>query len=112
MCAASSTRSLPSKKSSARSHLAAISTMTLLEIFDPKPAARPVGIDLGTTNSLVARVRDDKPQVSADCNGARLLPSAGHHHARGRVIVGAPALRLGAGHARATSRGGKWFMAR
>src|SRR5689334_21611916 len=112
MCAASSTRSLPSKKSSARSHLAAISTMTLLEIFDPKAAARPVGIDLGTTNSLVARVSDDKPQVIADCNGARLLPSAVHYDARGAVIVGAPAHQLAAEHPRETIVSVKRFMGR
>ena len=86
--------------------------MTLLEIFDPKAAARPVGIDLGTTNSLVARVRDDKPQVIADCNGARLLPSAVHYDARGAVIVGAPALLLAAEHPRETIVSVKRFMGR
>jgi molecular chaperone HscA len=86
--------------------------MTLLEIFDPKAAARPVGIDLGTTNSLVARVRDDKPQVIADCNGARLLPSAVHYDARGAVIVGTPALLLAAEHPRETIVSVKRFMGR
>jgi molecular chaperone HscA len=86
--------------------------MTLLEIFDPKAAARPVGIDLGTTNSLVARVRDDKPQVIADCNGARLLPSAVHYDARGAVIVGKPALELAAAHPRETIVSVKRFMGR
>jgi molecular chaperone HscA len=86
--------------------------MTLLEIFDPKAAARPVGIDLGTTNSLVARVRDDQPQVIADCNGARLLPSAVHYDERGAVIVGAPALQLAAAHPRETIVSVKRFMGR
>ncbi len=86
--------------------------MTLLEIFDPKAAARPVGIDLGTTNSLVARVRDDKPQVIADCNGARLLPSAVHYDARGAVIVGKSALLLAAEHPRETIVSVKRFMGR
>jgi molecular chaperone HscA len=86
--------------------------MTLLEIFDPRAAARPVGIDLGTTNSLVARVRDDKPQVIADCNGARLLPSAVHYDARGAVIVGTPALLLAAEHPRETIVSVKRFMGR
>ena len=85
--------------------------MTLLEIFDPKAAPRPVGIDLGTTNSLVARVRDDKPQVIADCNGVRLLPSAVHYDARGAVIVGRPALDLAAAHPRETIVSVKRFMA-
>ena len=59
--------------------------MTLLEIFDPKAQPRPIGIDLGTTNSLVARVRDGKPLVIADCNQQTILPSAVHYDARGRV---------------------------
>jgi molecular chaperone HscA len=41
----------------------------LLEIFDPKARLAPIGIDLGTTNSLVARVRDGEAVVIADCNG-------------------------------------------
>ena len=68
--------------------------MTLLEIFDPKARPRPVGIDLGTTNSLVARVRDGRPMVIADCNGEALLPSAVHYGERGAIVVGKDALRL------------------
>ena len=33
----------------------------LFEIYDPKAAPRPIGIDLGTTNSLVAYVKNEKP---------------------------------------------------
>ena len=40
----------------------------LLEIFDPKAAPRPIGIDLGTTNSLVARVRE--PATNVRCASA------------------------------------------
>ncbi len=68
----------------------------LLEIFDPKASPRPVGIDLGTTNSIVARVRDERPQVISDCNGEWLIPSAVHFDARGTVLVGHDALRLAA----------------
>ena len=32
----------------------------LLEIFDPKAPPRPIGIDLGTTNSLVAYVKNER----------------------------------------------------
>ncbi|MFO0756777.1 MAG: Fe-S protein assembly chaperone HscA [Byssovorax sp.] len=84
----------------------------LLEIFDPKATPRPIGIDLGTTNSLVARVRDGKPLVIADCNGERLLPSAVHYDARGAVIVGHDALRLAAAHPRETIVSVKRFMGR
>jgi len=38
----------------------------LLEIFDPKAPARAVGIDLGTTNSLVATVRSGLAVVISD----------------------------------------------
>ena len=86
--------------------------MTLLEIFDPRATPRPVGIDLGTTNSLVARVRDGKPVVIGDCNGERLLPSAVHYDARGAVIVGRDALRLAAAHPRETIVSVKRFMGR
>jgi molecular chaperone HscA len=47
--------------------------MDLLEIFDPKAAPRAVGIDLGTTNSLVAYVKNERPTAIADCDGDRAL---------------------------------------
>jgi molecular chaperone DnaK (HSP70) len=37
-----------------------------------------VGIDLGTTNSLVATVDSGIPFVIADANGQRLTPSVVH----------------------------------
>lgn len=66
----------------------------LLEIFDPKAAPRPIGIDLGTTNSLVARMRDDAPAVILDCNQAWLQPSVVHYAESGAVIVGEDAEKL------------------
>jgi len=86
--------------------------MTLLEIFDPKAAPRPIGIDLGTTNSLVARVRDGKPMVIADCNGERILPSVVHYDARGTVMVGTDAQNLATEHPRETIVSVKRFMGR
>jgi molecular chaperone HscA len=68
--------------------------MTLLEIYDPKAPPRPIGIDLGTTNSIVARVRDDVPMVILDCDQEWLVPSAVHYGERGEVLVGRDALRL------------------
>jgi molecular chaperone HscA len=70
--------------------------MDLLEIFDPKAPPRPIGIDLGTTNSIVARVREEAPEVIADCNGAWLVPSAVHYERGGQAIVGTQALGLAA----------------
>ncbi|UQA62371.1 Fe-S protein assembly chaperone HscA [Polyangium aurulentum] len=84
----------------------------LLEIFDPKAAPKPIGIDLGTTNSLVARVRDGKPFVISDCNAEKLVPSVVHYDARGRVVVGRDAQRLALEFPRETIVSVKRFMGR
>ncbi|MCS6898713.1 MAG: Fe-S protein assembly chaperone HscA [Myxococcales bacterium] len=68
--------------------------MALLDIFDPKAPPTPLGIDLGTTNSLVAFVRDGKPRCIRDCNQAYLIPSVVHYAERGDVIVGEVAARM------------------
>lgn len=86
--------------------------MALLEIFDPKAAPRPIGIDLGTTNSLVARMRDGKPAVIEDCNGDGLLPSVVYYDARGTVIVGHDAKKLALSFPRETIVSVKRFMGR
>ena len=54
--------------------------MALLRIAEPGQAPEPrrrlaVGIDLGTTNSLIATVRDGNADVLPDAQGHRLLPS-------------------------------------
>jgi len=59
--------------------------MALLQITEPGQATAPhqhklaVGIDLGTTNSLVATVRSGQAETFADANGAHLLPSVVHY---------------------------------
>jgi molecular chaperone DnaK len=50
-----------------------------------------VGIDLGTTNTVVASVRGGRVHVLADEQGRRLLPSVVSFHPNGEVLVGAPA---------------------
>ncbi len=56
--------------------------------------ARAIGIDLGTTNSLVAHVDPrNRPQVITVDEGRPLLPSAVHYAADGTVEVGASARR-------------------
>ncbi len=47
-----------------------------------------VGIDLGTTNTVVACVRDGRVHVLADDKGNRLLPSVVSFHPNGDVLVG------------------------
>jgi molecular chaperone HscA len=60
----------------------------LLDIFDPKAAPRAIGIDLGTTNSIVAYVRDGAPAALVTCDGASLLPSVVHYADSGAILVG------------------------
>ncbi|MCP4870961.1 MAG: Hsp70 family protein [Proteobacteria bacterium] len=47
-----------------------------------------VGIDLGTTNSCVAIVRDGRPKVIEDERGYNILPSSIAMKGRGRFVVG------------------------
>jgi molecular chaperone HscA len=68
--------------------------MALLQIAEPGLSAAPhqhrlaVGIDLGTTNSLVATVRSGISTVLNDEQGDALLPSVVHYAADGEVLVG------------------------
>ena len=72
--------------------------MALLQISEPGMAPAPhqrrlaVGIDLGTTNSLVAAVRHSVPEVLTDEDGGALLPSAVHYGRKGSDAIGARAL--------------------
>ena len=68
--------------------------MALLQISEPGQSPAPhqqrraVGIDLGTTNSLVATVRSGVAAVLPDAQGRPLLPSIVRYAADGRVEVG------------------------
>jgi molecular chaperone HscA len=68
--------------------------MALLQISEPGMPPAPheqrlaVGIDLGTTNSLVATVRSAQPTVLPDAHGRPLLPSIVRYLPNGRVEVG------------------------
>lgn len=68
--------------------------MALLQIAEPGESPAPhqhklaVGIDLGTTNSLVATVRSGQAVVIADELGRPLLPSIVHYGAEGETVVG------------------------
>ena len=68
--------------------------MALLQIAEPGESPAPhqqklaVGIDLGTTNSLVATVRSGLSVVISDELGRPLLPSVVQYHAGGLVDVG------------------------
>ena len=56
--------------------------------------SRIVGIDLGTTNSIVAAVDSGIPLVIADAEGRRLTPSVVHFTDSGEIIVGDKANRV------------------
>jgi molecular chaperone HscA len=86
--------------------------MALLEIFDPKAPPRPIGIDLGTTNSLVAYVHNEKPVAIADCDLEVLVPSVVHYAENGDVVVGRGARALAAQYPRETIVSVKRFMGR
>jgi molecular chaperone HscA len=60
----------------------------LLDIFDPKAPPRAIGIDLGTTNSIVAVVTDERPHALVTCDGGALLPSVVYYGNHETVIVG------------------------
>src|SRR3954462_8962985 len=71
--------------------------MALLQISEPGQSSAPhehrlaVGIDLGTTNSLVATVRSGAATGLPDAFGRPLLPSIVRYLADGKVEVGYPA---------------------
>ncbi len=71
-----------------------------------------VGIDLGTTNSLVATVDSGIPYVIADADGQRLTPSVVHVPADGAPVVGHKANRVRALKPAETVYSVKRFMGR
>jgi len=68
--------------------------MALLQISEPGMSTAPhqhrlaVGIDLGTTNSLVATVRNSIPEVLHDEEGQPLLPSVVRYLPNGHAKIG------------------------
>ena len=71
-----------------------------------------IGIDLGTTNSLVAIVESGIPLVLADGQGRRLTPSVVRVSAAGEPVVGWEAKRGRAAHPETTVTSIKRFMGR
>jgi len=50
--------------------------------------AKPIGIDLGTTNSVVAVMEGDQPKVLVNAQGSRLTPSVVAFTDKGEILVG------------------------
>ena len=92
--------------------------MSLLQISEPGESPEPhqrrlaVGIDLGTTHSLVATVRSSAAECLPDAQGRVLLPSAVHYGADAGVEVGYDALRLAGDDPANTIVSVKRFMGR
>jgi len=73
---------------------------------------KAVGIDLGTTNSLVAAVVEDRVQVIPDAEGRTLLPSAVAYGPNGKIAVGYQAVELALERPLDTIMSVKRFMGR
>jgi molecular chaperone HscA len=92
--------------------------MALLQIAEPGQSVEPhrhrlaIGIDLGTTNSLVATVRNSIPVVLDDAEGRALLPSVVTFHSDGSAEVGYSPHRNQAVDPRNTVVSVKRFMGR
>ena len=92
--------------------------MALLQISEPGESPAPhqrrlaVGIDLGTTHSLVAAVRSSVPEVLPDEQGRMLVPSAVYFQGPERALVGVDALAQQAAHPLDTLVSIKRFMGR
>ncbi|MDX2463777.1 MAG: Fe-S protein assembly chaperone HscA [Porticoccus sp.] len=92
--------------------------MVLLQISEPGQSPEPhqrrraVGIDLGTTNSLVATVRSGTPETLVDSEQRHLLPSVVHYSASKEVTVGHAAYAQSAEDPLNTLSSVKRFMGR
>ncbi|MBC3916148.1 Fe-S protein assembly chaperone HscA [Undibacterium sp. CY18W] len=92
--------------------------MALLQISEPGMSTAPhqhrlaVGIDLGTTNSLVATVRNSIPEVLNDEEGRPLLPSVVRYLSNGHAHIGFKALAEQSNDPRNTIASVKRFMGR
>ena len=93
--------------------------MSLLQIAEPNQSAQPhqhrfgLGIDLGTTRSLVAVVRSGKAQVlQAATTTDTLLPSVVYYPSTGKPLVGYNALAHLADDPKNTIISAKRFMGR
>src|SRR5205814_134934 len=71
-----------------------------------------IGIDLGTTNSVVAIMEGSEPKVIANAEGNRLTPSVVAFTEKGETLVGEPAKRQAVTNPTRTVYSIKRFMRR
>ncbi|MBD2858279.1 Fe-S protein assembly chaperone HscA [Spongiibacter sp. KMU-158] len=92
--------------------------MALMQISEPGQAPAPhqrkraVGIDLGTSNSLVASFRNGSVQTLPDLDGRHLLPSVVHYGEQGQMLLGNAALAVAGEDAENTLMSIKRLMGR
>ncbi|RLB46171.1 MAG: Fe-S protein assembly chaperone HscA [Deltaproteobacteria bacterium] len=87
--------------------------MALLQIGDPISMPTPIGIDLGTTHSLVAWVTPTGGAVAIqNCDSEVLVPSVVHYREDGGVVVGTGAMAQALDHPEATIASAKRLMGR
>ena len=92
--------------------------MALMQIAEPGQSAAPhqhrlaAGIDLGTTNSLIATVQSAVPRALPDENGALLLPSVVRYLTGGGIELGHEAQASQADDPQNTIASVKRFMGR
>lgn len=93
--------------------------MSLLQIAEPNQSTTPhqhrfgLGIDLGTTRSLIAVVRSGKAQVlEAHKSADTLLPSVVYYPSTGTPLVGSEALERLSDDPKNTIISAKRFMGR
>ncbi|HET7868165.1 MAG TPA: Hsp70 family protein, partial [Burkholderiaceae bacterium] len=92
--------------------------MALLQISEPGESPDPhqrriaVGIDLGTTHSLVAAVRHGVAECLPDAQGRAILPSVVRYAGEGRRQIGPDALAAPGNDAENTIASAKRLMGR
>jgi Fe-S protein assembly chaperone HscA len=90
-----------------------MSIMSTFQIdFGEQKKARVVGIDLGTTNSLIAYMDLTSPKIIEDGNGRKIVPSVVSLDGRDRLVAGEPARELLLTHPERTVYSVKRLMGR
>src|SRR5688572_12164056 len=74
--------------------------------------SKPIGIDLGTTNSVVSIVEGGQPKVLINSHGSRLTPSVVAFTDKGEVLVGQSAKHQQVTNPKRTIYSIKRFMGR
>src|SRR3954466_6011817 len=81
-------------------------------MFTMAAGEKIIGIDLGTTNSVVAIMEGSEPKVIANAEGNRLTPSIVAFNDKGETLVGEPARRQSITNPTRTIYSIKRFMGR